>query len=131
MTFLLKYAMYILINIEIVFLTIWSSKMKRALFFAVVLTAVILTACSPDSSIEEAILVISNQKDCDHIVQVISVEALGFCKYAFITKDYPKIAEYRTVVTHIAVYQTKDSSMKLVYLNDNHPPRIIGSRILK
>ncbi len=115
--------------------------MKRLGAIAVLLLVIVVAAvagCSSlqNSSAEEAKFVVEHLSDFQGHAQYFSVEskasiASWSAEQPSIYKSEPPLQDGAEKFVHEIIYKTKSDGLKLVLLNDERPPKIIATSILK
>jgi hypothetical protein len=110
---------------------------NKVLFFVLSLALLFFYGCSKNpqaSSKEEASFVIQHLPDFQEQIQYFSVESSGFIFIGFpnILQSEPDLKSNRDDrLVHVFIYRTKASSFKLIFMNDERPPKILQSREFK
>lgn len=107
--------------------------MKKLSCF-IVLFFIAFTGCAnyQSSTKEEALYVAEHTEDFQKMIQYVSVSSFGFPILwdPFIYHSMPEIDTNISFI-HQIIYKTKEGEIKLIFLSDDHPPKIVATIIIK
>jgi len=106
---------------------------KSILIMVLLITTVMTAACTmgDKSSMEETSYVISQLPDYQLTIEKIKVTSFGIGIHKVIAeKTSPKIEFTTSIFNNIIIYKTKTNRIKMCFLDDSRPPKIIATKEL-
>lgn len=106
--------------------------------FLLLLVVVFIVGCGSfqDSSMEEAKFVVQKRSDFQEIIQYFSVRSTGI-HVLLGWADMPSIREsdpglvLEDKFVHVIIYKAKNNNLKLLFLSDDRPPKVLFEKELK